>query len=214
VAPIIVFDVVGPLVLYYSLIANGFSTVGALVVSGLLPAFGIGLTVLRHRRLDAIGALVLTGIAVGTAVGLLSGSAHLVLLDGTIPTAVFGALCLASLKSRRPLMFRFALESIGGDTPKGRAFGDKWRYAEFRHAFQLTTVVWGLAYLAQAALQFLIIEVASASVAKTTASVMPLVFTAALVAWNVSYARRGQRRGALAEAAARTRGDTPPEMPA
>jgi len=31
---------------------------------------------------------------VGTVVGLASGSARLGLLDGTIPTAVFGALCL------------------------------------------------------------------------------------------------------------------------
>jgi hypothetical protein len=56
----------------------------ALVLSGVLPVFGIALGIVRNRRLDAIGILVLVGTVVGTA----SGSAHLVLLDGTVPTAV------------------------------------------------------------------------------------------------------------------------------
>ena len=111
-APIAIFDVIGPLVVYYSLRSAGFSTVTALVLSGVLPAFGIALKVARHRTVDAVGILVLIGIAVGTALGLASGNAHLVLLDGTVPTAVFGAVCLGSLGSKRPLMFRFALETM------------------------------------------------------------------------------------------------------
>lgn len=210
----VVFDIGGPVFVYYWLSANNFASVDALILSGVLPACGIGITVIRHRRLDAIGALVLTGIVVGTVLGLVSGSAHLVLVDGTIPGAVFGALCLGSLWTRRPLMFRFAIEFMGADTPQGRDFADKWRYAEFRHAFRVTTVVWGLSYLVEAAVQLVIVELASTAVAKTTSNILPLIFLGAVIAWNVSYARRGQRRGQLAEAAARARGDTPPEMPA
>jgi len=212
-APIVAFDVVGPLLVYYWLSANGFSTVDALIVSGALPACNVGLTVLRHRRLDAIGALVLTGIVVGSVLGLLSGSARVVLLDGTVPTAIFGLVCLGSLWSTRPLMFRFAVESIGADTPKGLAFADKWRYAEFRQAFRITTIVWGLAYLVEAVVQMIIVEVASSGVAKTTSTVLPWICTAALIVWNVAYARRGQQRGAAAEAAARARSDGFPLMP-
>jgi hypothetical protein len=81
------------------------------------------------------------GILVGSVVGLASGSAHLVLLDGTVPTAVFGVVCLGSLWSRRPLIYRFALEFIGPETLKGEDFADRWRYESFRHAFRVTTVV-------------------------------------------------------------------------
>src|SRR5579863_4868140 len=81
-APIIVFDVAGPLAVYYGARAAGMSTVLSLVVSGVLPAFRVIGTVVQHRRLDAIGALVLSGIALGTVVGLVSGSARLYLLDG------------------------------------------------------------------------------------------------------------------------------------
>jgi uncharacterized membrane protein len=213
-APIVVFDIAGPLALFYWLSGNGFSTVDALILSGLLPACSIGVNVVRHRRLDAIGALVLMGIVVGTVAGLLSGSAHVVLLDGIIPTAVFGFVCLGSLRSSRPLMFRFAVETMGADTTSGRAFADKWRYAEFRRAFQITTVVWGLAFLAEAVMQLVIIQVASADVAKTSSNILPLIVIGLVVVWNIAYGKRGQRRGQRAEAAARAHGDVPPEMPA
>jgi hypothetical protein len=209
----VLFDVVGPLAAYYLLRSAGLSTVLALVLSGVLPAFGISLGVVRNRRLDGIGILVLAGIVIGTVLGLASGSAHLVLLDGTVPTAVFGVICLGSLWSKRPLIFRFALESMGPDTPKWRDFADRWRYPGFRHAFRVITVVWGLAFLAEAAAQVIIIETASTGTAKATSNAMPFVFAGVVVAWNVYYAKRGQRKGELAAKAARARGETPPAMP-
>ena len=52
--------------------------------------------------MDTIGVLVLAGIAVGTVLGLFSGSPGLVLIEGAVGTAVFGLLCLGSLRARRP----------------------------------------------------------------------------------------------------------------
>ena len=212
-APIILFDGVGPAVAYFALRSAGLSAVAALILSGVLPAFGIALTIARRRRLDAIGALVLVGIVAGTALGLMSNSAHLVLIDGVVPTAVFGAVCLGSLWSTRPMMFRFALEFMGADTAKGRDFADKWRYPGFRRAFRITTIVWGLAFVFEAAVQIAIIETSSENTAKLTSNLLPLVVAAAVVAWNVSYAKRGQRQGELAQEAARARGELPPAMP-
>ncbi|MDQ2739668.1 MAG: hypothetical protein M3Y35_13865, partial [Actinomycetota bacterium] len=135
-APILFFDVLGPLGAYYALSVVGASSVLALVLSGVLPAFGIVLYALRRRRVDAVGVVVLIGILLATAVSLASGSARVALLDGTVPTAVFAVACLGSLWSRRPLMLRFAMEAMGADTPRGRAFADRWRYPAFRRTFR------------------------------------------------------------------------------
>ena len=140
-AKIAVFDIAGPLVAYQVLRSAGLSSVSALVLSGVLPGAAVLGGLVRHRHLDAVGLLVLAGIAVGTVLGLLSGNARLVLMEGSVPTAVFGLLCLISLRSRRPLIFRFALEFMGADTPRGRDFGSLWQYPGFRHAFWLFTVV-------------------------------------------------------------------------
>jgi hypothetical protein len=194
-AKIVVFDIAGPLVAYQMLRSAGLSSVSALVLSGVLPGIAVLGGLIRHRRLDTIGALVLAGIAVGTVLGLLSGSARLVLLEGSVPTAVFGLLCLASLRSRRPLIFRFAHEFMGADTPRGRDFDGLWQYPGFRHAFWLFTVVWGVTYLAEAAGRIVIVETTSTGTALAVSKVMPYAVGGVLAAWMFLYGRHARRQG-------------------
>jgi hypothetical protein len=212
-AKIAVFDVAGPLVAYNLLRSAGLSPVSALVLSGVFPALGVALGMARDRRVDAFGVLVLLGIAVGTGVGLASGNARLVLLEGSVPTAVFGAVCLGSLWTGKPLMYRFAVEFIGPDTPKGREFADRWRYEEFRHAFGVVTVVWGVAFLAEAAARIVIVESTTLGTALGISKVTPFAVAGMLIAWNVAYGRRARRRGEARGEAARARGEAMPPMP-
>ena len=179
VAKIVIFDIAGPLVAYSALRSAGLSTVSALVVSGAFPALGIAAGLVRHRRVDTIGVLVLAGIAVGTILGLLSGNPRLVLVEGSVPTAMFGLFCLASLWSSRPLIYRFSLEFMGADTPKGREFAALWRYPGFRHIFRLFTIVWGVTYLAEAVARVIIVETTSTATALTISKVMPYAVAAA-----------------------------------
>ena len=194
-AMIAVFDIVGPLVAYSLLRSAGQSAVTALVLSGAFPALGVAAGLIRHRRVDTIGVLVLAGIAVGTVLGLLSGDPRLVLVEGSVPTAVFGLLCLGSLWARRPLIYRFAIEFIGADTPRGRDFESRWDYPGFRHAFRLFTVVWGITYLAEAAARVIIVETTSTATALAVSKVMPYVVGAALAAWMFAYGRHARRQG-------------------
>jgi len=208
----VVFDIAGPLVAYQLLRSAGQSAVSALVLSGVFPALGVLAGLVRHRRVDVLGILVLAGIAVGTILGLLSGNARLVLLEGSVPTAMFGLFCLASLLSSRPLIYRFALEFMGADTPKGRDFAALWRYPGFRHVFRLFTVVWGVTYLAEAVARVVIVETTSTATALTVSKVMPYAVAAALVGWMIAYGRRARRRGeqlAAAEEAAEEAPATP-----
>jgi len=200
-----VFDIAGPLVAYSMLRSAGQSQVSALILSGAFPALGILVGVIRHRRVDTIGVLVLAGIAVGTVLGLLSGSPRLVLAEGSVPTAVFGLLCLGSLWARQPLIYRFAIEFIGAGTPRGREFESLWQYPAFRHSFRLYTLVWGVVYLAEAVARVVIVETTSTSTALSVSKVMPYVVAGALIAWMTAHGRRARREGerrAAAETAA------------
>jgi hypothetical protein len=213
VAKIVVFDIAGPLALYSWLRGQGWSAVSALVTSGALPAVGVGFGIVRKRRADVIGVVVLLGIAIGTTLGLVSGSARLVLLEGSVPTAVFGAVCLGSLWTSRPLMYRFAVEFIGPDTPRGRDFADLWRYPGFRHALKVVTTVWGVAYLVEAAARVVIVESTSTGTALGVSKVMPVVVAGALAAWNVAYGRHSRRKGERLGAEAAARGEPAPPIP-
>jgi hypothetical protein len=207
---IAVFDIAGPLVAYNLLRSAGFSSVSALILSGVFPAAGVIISIVQHRRVDALGVLVLAGIAVGAVIGLVSHNARLVLDEGSVPTAVFGLICLGSLGTPKPLMYRLAVEFIGPDTAKGQEFTGLWQYAEFRRVFRVVTVVWGIGYLAEAVARVVIVQNTSTGTALAISKVLPYAVAAVLSAWTVGYGRYHKRKGErLAAAAAAAAGDRP-----
>jgi hypothetical protein len=193
-AMIVIFDVAGPLAAYYWLRSAGLSTVTALILSGLFPALGVTINAVRHRRLDVVGAVVLAGIIVGAALGLVSHNAKLVLVEGSVPTAIFGVACLGSLWAQRPLMFSLVLEFVGPDTAKGRDMAMFWHHAGFRHSFRVITAAWGVALLIEAALRGVIIYNTSAGTALAISKVTPYLFVGIMLAWTLAYTRHQKNK--------------------
>jgi hypothetical protein len=191
---ILVFDLGGPLLAYSLLRSAGMSAVAALVLSGVLPALGIVIGARADRRLDVIGVVVLAGLLVGTLLGLTSHNARLYLLEGSVPSAVFALGCLFSLRLRRPLIFRLAVEILGPDTRKGRDVTAAWRYPGFRRAFRMLTVAWGAGYLAEAAIRVAIVITASTGVALVWSKLIPYVFAVALSAWTLVYGEHEKKK--------------------
>jgi hypothetical protein len=161
----------------------------------VFPALGVAIGVIQHRRLDVVGAVVLAGIIVGTVVGLASHNARLVLVEGSVPTAVFGMACLGSLWARRPLMFSLAREFTGPDTTRGQEMTRLWQYEGYRRVFRVITAVWGVAFLIEAALRVVIVYNTSAGTALAISKVTPFVFAAIMCAWTVAYGTRQKRKG-------------------
>jgi hypothetical protein len=195
IAQILIVNVAVPLAVYGLLRSAGMPTVSALLLSGVFPALSVTVGIIRHRRLDVVGALVLFGIAVGTLAGLITHSARLVLLQGSVPTAVFGVACLGSLWTRRPLMFGLALEFTGPDTAKGREMTELWQYQEFRRIFRVITAVWGTGFLLEAAARVVIVYSTSTGTALASSNVTPLLWLAALSAWTFAYGARQKKKG-------------------
>lgn len=194
-AQILIVNVAVPLAVYYLCRSAGLSTVTALLLSGVLPALSVAAGIIRHRRLDVVGALVLFGIAVGTVAGLVSHSAKLVLMEGSVPTAVFGVSCLGSLWTSRPLMYGLALEFTGPDSAQGREMIELWQYKEFRRIFRVITAVWGVGFLLEAAIKVVIVYSTSTGTALASSNVTPLLWLAALSAWTAAYGARQKRKG-------------------
>jgi intracellular septation protein A len=217
IAMIVIFDVAAPLAAYSVLRSAGMTAVTALLLSGVFPALGVTIGVIQNRRLDVVGALVLTGIVVGTVLGLVSHSTRLLLVEGSVPTAVFGVACLGSLRRRHPLMFSFALEFTGPDTAKGRKMTRLWQYDGYRRVFRIITAVWGAGFLLEAALRVVIVYNTSTGTALASSKIMPFLWGAVLSAWTVGYGARqkkkGERMAAAAEAPATSRVSSPsPEV--
>jgi hypothetical protein len=188
------FDVVGPLIAYALLRKAGLSTVTALILSGVLPAIGVCTNAIQRRRLDVIGAVVLGGIVVGAVLGLVSHDARLVLLEGSVPTAVFGLACLSSLRAPKPLLFGFAHEFVGPDSARGREMTRLWQFAGYQRAYRVVTGVWGAGYLVEAGLRVAIVENTSTGTALVASKFLPYVSAAILAGWTAAYARYQWRK--------------------
>ena len=199
---IAVFDIGAPLAAYNLLRSAGLSAITALVLSGVFPAMGLAARAIMHRRVDAVGAVVLAGILVGTVAGLVTHSARLVLLEGSVPTAVFGLACLGSLRARRPLIFSIALEFNGPETAKGREFTSLWRHEEFRRLFRVITAVWGASFLVEAALRVVIVYSTATATALALSKVTPFIWAGIMMVWTFAYGayhkKKGEQRIAVA----------------
>ena len=204
ITTIVIFDVAAPLAAYNLLRSAGMTAVTALLLSGVFPALGVTLGAIRHRRLDVVGALVLAGILVGTVLGLVSHSAKLLLVEGSVPTAVFGVACLGSLRARRPLIYSFALEFTGPDTAKGREMTSLWQYEGYRRVLRVITAVWGIGFLLEAALRVVIVYNTSTGTALASSKVTPFLWAAIMSAWTVAYGAHHKKKGERMAAAAAT----------
>jgi len=212
-AMIVIFDVAAPLAAYSLLRSAGLPAVTALLLSGVFPVLGVAIGAIRHRRLDVLGALVLAGIVVGTVLGLISHSTRLLLVEGSLPTVVFGVACLGSLQARHPLMFSFALEFTGPDTAQGREMTRLWQYQGFQRVFRVITAVWGAGFLLEAALRVVIVYNTSTETALASSKATPLLWVAILSAWTAAYGARHKKKGARMAAATSEIPGTSPAHP-
>jgi len=194
-AKIVIVYIAVPLAAYSLLRSAGLTTVTALLLSGVFPALGVTITAIRSRRLEVVGALVLAGIVIGTVLALVSQSTRPLLVEGSVPTLVFGVACLGSLRARRPLMFSLALEFTGPDTAKGREMTTLWQYEGYRRVLRIITAVWGIAFLCEAALRVVIVYSTSTGTALASSTVSPFLFAGILSAWTVAYGARQKRKG-------------------
>jgi hypothetical protein len=204
IAMIVIFDVAAPVAAYSLLRSAGMTAVTALLLSGVFPALGVTISAIRNRRLEVVGALVLAGIAVGAVLGLVSHSARLLLVEGSVPTAIFGVACLGSLWARHPLMFSVALEFTGPDTAKGREMTSLWQHEGYRRVFRVITAVWGIGFLLEAALRVVIVYDTSTGTALASSKVTPFLWAAILSAWTVGYGAHHKKKGERLAAAAAT----------
>ncbi|MEU1624736.1 VC0807 family protein [Streptomyces sp. NPDC020096] len=148
-------DIGLPLLLFYGLRAAGVGTYPALVAAALAPAASAVLQLLRDRRLDGMAIFVAAIMLLGLAASLVTGSTRFMLARDGWVTAVAGLWFLASVRARQPLVFHGARPLLEG---RFRSDGTSWdvlweREPAFRRIWRVSTVIWAVAMLADAAVR-------------------------------------------------------------
>ena len=111
-----VFDAVCPY-LVYRFAAPHMSQAAALCWTLVPPAFSNAVTLLRKRRLDIVGVIVILGTAAGLLLFLFGGSPRLMLVRESFITGIVGVVFLISLLFHRPFCYYVARQFITNNDP-------------------------------------------------------------------------------------------------
>lgn len=182
-------NAVAPFVAYQLLRHFGLLTLTALALISAFPLGGLILAWARNRHLDGIGLVTLVVIATGLAALVLSQDPRLYLVSVSFSAGAFGAVCLASLGLRRPLMFYFGRQLSSGDDPVRLAeYDNLWRSPRSRSTLRVITLVWGLAYLVEAAARALVAWTQPAGLGLIASPLLAYGVLGLVLVWTTAYA--------------------------
>jgi hypothetical protein len=142
--------------LAYRLALPHWGEVGALYASATPPLVWSLVEFVRTRRVDALSALVLFGIALSIVTLALGGSARILLVRESLAAGATGIVFLASMLFKRPLIFYLARATVAREQEGGASrFESYWNdNASLRASLRLMTFVWGVGLTVETALRF------------------------------------------------------------
>jgi hypothetical protein len=207
---LMIFDIGGPIALYYLLHGAGVSNLVALLAGAALPVPGALYKLLVKRRLDLVALAVVATIVLSVCLSLIAHSPRFVLAREGLITGLWGIWFVASIRARRPAAFVLARPLMEGRRAFTAGSWDSLWEAEptFRRIWRISSVIWGGAMLADAVIRVAMSYALPVSVVPALGGALwPVTFLLIQVVTNVYYGRAGLFRilGArwLANAASR-----------
>jgi hypothetical protein len=190
-------DIGAPIAVYYLLHAAGVSNLVALCAGAVPPALSGAWTLAVRRRADPIVLLVLTTLAASVCASVIAHSPRFLLAKEGLITGVWAAWFLASTGTRSPAAFTLARPFMEGRRVFAAGSWDQlWQNsAPFRRIWRTSTVIWGMALLADAVLRAIMAYTLPVSVVPGLGGALwPVTFVLIQVVTNVYYHRAGLYR--------------------
>ena len=187
----------------YTLTDARLGDVGALIASSAPPVGWSVLEFLRHRRVDALSILILTGIAFSLLALLGGGGAKFLQLRENLVTGAIGLLFLGSLAIRRPLIFYLARATMLRNSEAEAGTFDQMKDTErFKRTMIVMTLVWGLGLIARTVAACVLVFSVPIPTYLLIHPILGYASMGGLALWTLWYAARQRRLGAAQRAAA------------
>ena len=190
----LLWDVGIPLVGYYALHLLGATDWVALLVATLAAGLRLIWVAVRARQVTWFAAIMLAVFGLGLALAFVGGDPRFLLLKDSFGTGLVGLVFLASLMWGKPL----TLSAFQTWQPKEAAEMEQ-AFREIppvRHSFRLSSAVWGVGLLAEAAVRVPLIYLLPIDVMVGVSTAMMVATIVCLAAWNLWYGSRVTARRA------------------
>ncbi|HEX4695232.1 VC0807 family protein [Sphingomonas sp.] len=177
--------------------------VKALVASSAPPTLWSLIEFARHRRIDALSVLVLSGIVLSLLAMLGGGGPQFLLLREKLVTGAIGLVFLGSALIGKPLVYELARASMRRKSEdQAQEFEALRVHAAFRRTMTVMTLVWGFGLIADVTVAVALVFTLSVREYLIVNPILGYGTMGALTLWSFLYARRARRRGEARRAAA------------
>ena len=177
--------------------------VGALLASSAPPILWSLVELARHRRVDALSVLVVSGIGLSLLAMLGGGGARFLQLREKLVSGLIGLAFVGSALIGKPLIYELARASMRRKSDEeAQQFEALQVHAGFRRTMTVMTLVWGLGLLADVAVSVALVFALSIREYLLVNPILGYGTTGALALWSFLYGRRAKRRGEARRAAA------------
>lgn len=157
----------------------------------------------RHRRLDALSVLVVSGIVLSLLAMLGGGGVRFLQLREKLVTGVIGLAFLGSALIGKPMIYELARATMRRKSEsEAREFEALQVYAGFRRTMTVMTLVWGLGLLADVAISVVLLFAVSVREYLIVNPILGYGTMGALSLWSFLYGQRAKRRGEARRVAA------------
>ena len=175
----------------------------ALLASSAPPILWSLVEFARHRRVDALSVLVVSGIALSLLAMLGGGGARFLQLREKLVTGVIGLAFLGSALIGKPLIYELARASMRRKSEsEAQQFEMLQVHAGFRRTMTVMTLVWGLGLLADVAISVVLVFALSIREYLIVNPILGYGTMGGLSLWTFLYGQRARRRGEARRAAA------------
>lgn len=183
-----------PLIVYVSL-KKFLPDIMALSIATLIPVLDNTRVIMRERRADVFGLLMILGFLLGVVALLIHGGEQLLLVRESLVTGVLGLVFLGSLLAPRPLIYYFVnrfTEMETGD--RDMRISALWSKPRTRRIIRVMTAVWGLALTAEATIRVCLVYVMSTTEFLILSPFIQYGIVGLTAVWTVWYRRLSSAR--------------------
>lgn len=180
---------------YFLARALGYSIFIALLAGMVVAALRAVYVIIRRRTVDAFLLFMLFTFGVGLALSFIGGTPRFLLVKDSIGTAVSGIVFGITLFIGRPMMFYFS-QRFAAPTPQARR---EWlrlwdASSGFRRLFGRLTLVWSLAFLAEAGIKLILIMTLPVALMAPLSHFFTPVLITGLLVWTIRYSAAARSR--------------------
>jgi len=191
-----------PLAVYYLVRSHVGGDAVALAIAGIPAALWVSLQWIRRRRIDPIGAIVLSGFVVGLIVSsALGGNAFVLKVRDSAFTFLFGVASLVSARfARRPLTFYVGRAlSAGANQRRVQLYDQLWERPAARATFWVINLVWGIGLICDAAVRVVLAANLSTGAFLAASPVTGFAFIGSMAVFTVWLVGRSRHRAPLVD---------------